>query len=139
MGRGGAGFPEQASYDAAAKSPAPQPVRRDRGKKAGGTAGGHASASLGYIGHNTKIKRIMRIQVKLFAILRDQAGQSETSLELPEGATVQQARKRLIQTLPAIASYMDRVAFAINFSYARPESVLHDGDELAVLPPVSGG
>lgn len=81
----------------------------------------------------------MRIRVKLFAILRDQAGQSETSLELPEGATVQQARKRLMESLPAIASYMDRVAFAINLSYARPESVLHDGDELAVLPPVSGG
>jgi len=81
----------------------------------------------------------MRIRVKLFAILRDQAGQSEASLELPEGATVQLARQRLIQTLPAIAPYMDRVAFAINLSYARPESVLHDGDELAVLPPVSGG
>ena len=81
----------------------------------------------------------MRIRVKLFAILRDQAGQSETSLELPEGATVQQARKNLMKSLPAIASYMDRVAFAINLSYARPESVLHDGDELAVLPPVSGG
>ena len=81
----------------------------------------------------------MRIRVKLFAILRDQAGQSEASLELPEGATVQQARKDLMESLPAIASYMDRVAFAINLSYARPESVLHDGDELAVLPPVSGG
>lgn len=81
----------------------------------------------------------MRIKVKLFAILRDQAGQSETSLELPEGATVQQARKHLMQSLPAIASYMDRVAFAINLSYARTDSVLHDGDELAVLPPVSGG
>ena len=81
----------------------------------------------------------MRIRIKLFAILRDRAGQSETSLELPEGATVQQARKDLMESLPAIASYMDRVAFAINLSYARPESVLHDGDELAVLPPVSGG
>lgn len=81
----------------------------------------------------------MRIQVKLFAILREQAGQSETSLELPEGATVQIARKQLIQSLPAIASSMDRVAFAINLDYARPESILHDGDELAVLPPVSGG
>ncbi len=81
----------------------------------------------------------MRIQVKLFAILRDQAGQSETSLELPEGATVQQARKQLMEAMPTIASYMDRVAFAINLSYARPESILHDGDELAVLPPVSGG
>jgi len=81
----------------------------------------------------------MQIRVKLFAILRDQAGQSETSLELHEGATVQQARKHLMESLPAIAPYMDRVAFAINLSYARPESVLHDGDELAVLPPVSGG
>ena len=52
---------------------------------------------------------------------------------------MQQARNCLIESLPAIASYMDRVAFAINLSYARPESVLHDGDELAVLPPVSGG
>lgn len=81
----------------------------------------------------------MRIQVKLFAILRDQAGRSETVLELPEGATVQHARKQLIQSLPAIATYMDRVAYAINLSYARPENILHDGDELAVLPPVSGG
>lgn len=84
-------------------------------------------------------KSIMQIKVKLFAILRDQAGRSETSVELPDGATVQQAGKHLIESLPAIASYMDRVAFAINLSYARPETVLHDGDELAVLPPVSGG
>ncbi|HEX5242281.1 MAG TPA: MoaD/ThiS family protein [Tepidisphaeraceae bacterium] len=81
----------------------------------------------------------MRIQVKLFAILRDQADRSETTLDLPEGATVQQARGRLIESVPAIASYMDHVAFAINLSYALPDSVLHDGDELAVLPPVSGG
>lgn len=81
----------------------------------------------------------VRIQVKLFASLRDRAGISELTLELPAGATVREAAEALQTRLPAIAGYRASVAYAVNRSYAQPGCVLNDGDELAVIPPVSGG
>jgi len=83
----------------------------------------------------------MQITVKLFAILRDQAGVSELYLELCEGATIDQARTVLVEKLPAISQWLHagRIAYAVNRSYAKPETVLQDGDELALIPPVSGG
>jgi len=83
----------------------------------------------------------MQITVKLFAILRDQAGVSELYMELSEGATINQARQILLQKLPPIKDWLHagRIAYAVNRSYAKPETVLQDGDELALIPPVSGG
>ena len=81
----------------------------------------------------------MRISVKLFAVLRERAGTGELTLELPEGATVASATSSLIHRLPAIASFAPRVAYAVNQEYVRAETRLKDGDELALIPPVSGG
>jgi len=81
----------------------------------------------------------MRIRVMLFAVLREAAGAAETALDLPEQATAAQAAAALLEQFPTLRPYIPRVAFAINRSYCRPDSALKDGDELALIPPVSGG
>ncbi len=81
----------------------------------------------------------MQVRVRLFAVLRDLAGVAECTLELPAGATVSTARAPLLQRLPALRQHLGRCAYAVNRTYARPETTLHDGDELALIPPVSGG
>lgn len=81
----------------------------------------------------------MTISIKLFAILRERAGASELEIKLAEPATIGAARDALAERIPAIRAYLPRVAWAVNRSYVPIETELHDGDELAVIPPVSGG
>ena len=81
----------------------------------------------------------MRIRVRLFAIQREIAGAREVPLELADGGTVEDAWRALIERYPALASGRSFVRFARNADYAEPGTLLADGDELAVIPPVSGG
>jgi len=81
----------------------------------------------------------MRVTVKLFAVLRERAGLAELPLDLPDGHNVAGASKQLAQRLPAIRDLLPRVAFAVNCEYVPTSTVLNDGDELAIIPPVSGG
>ena len=81
----------------------------------------------------------MRVRVKLFAIVKERAGVGELSLNLPERADVAAAAVALKEKVPAVAGFLDRSAFAVNREYVEAATVLHDGDELAVIPPVSGG
>ena len=81
----------------------------------------------------------MKIRVKLFAILRERAGTGEIMLDLPDGATVRSAADSLSTQLPSIREHARHVAFAVNREYASADAPLKDGDELAVIPPVSGG
>ena len=81
----------------------------------------------------------MHIRVKLFAVLRDRAGAAELGLEIPAGETVEGAARAVAQRFPEVAPFLPRVAYAVNESYAKPDVVLNDGDELALIPPVSGG
>jgi molybdopterin converting factor subunit 1 len=79
------------------------------------------------------------IHVRLFAVLREKAGTSEFPLQLPEGSTVADAQGPLLERAPALREHIGRVAYAVNRSYVKPETRLNDGDELALIPPVSGG
>jgi molybdopterin converting factor small subunit len=81
----------------------------------------------------------MTITVKLFAILRDKAGLSELPLILPEGASVSTAIESLLRQYPDLRPFANRIAFAVNLSRVPASASLHHGDELALLPPVSGG
>jgi molybdopterin converting factor subunit 1 len=81
----------------------------------------------------------MRIHVRFFALLRDKAGTSQAELELSGGATVGAAVAEIAKHYPMLASPLRTAACAVNRSYARPDIVLNDGDELALIPPVSGG
>src|ERR1700760_3261113 len=78
--------------------------------------------------------QIVEITVKLFAMLRERAGASEVTLELPEGARVRDA----IESLADVTAGMP-VVMAVNREYASGEDVLSADDELALVPPVSGG
>ena len=81
----------------------------------------------------------MRVIVKLFAVLRERAGIGELLLELPAGATAQSAAAALAERTPALRQFLGRCAFAVNRSYVPSSATLNDGDELAIIPPVSGG
>lgn len=79
------------------------------------------------------------MNVRLFARLRDLAGASELEREIPEGATVRAVWTVLVGDFPALAPYAGSMSCAINADYARMDALVHDGDEVAFLPPVSGG
>jgi molybdopterin synthase catalytic subunit len=81
----------------------------------------------------------MTIKLKFFAILHDLAGVREATLELPEGATVSIASAAIALQFPSLEKYLPRVAYAVNQEYRDRETVLRDGDEIALIPPVSGG
>jgi molybdopterin converting factor subunit 1 len=79
------------------------------------------------------------ITVKLFAVLRDVAGTPEVSLPLPEGSTAADAGEAIARRFPAVGPRLRALAYAVNRAYAPATTVLQDGDELALIPPVSGG
>jgi molybdopterin converting factor subunit 1 len=76
----------------------------------------------------------MEVTVRLFAMLRERAGAGEVTLELPEGARVEDA----LAQLGGLADGLPLV-MAVNREYAPADQVLDPGDELALIPPVSGG
>lgn len=81
----------------------------------------------------------MKVNIQLFAVLRDRAGVSKLELPLPEGATVGVAVERLMERYPTIRDATPKISFAVNRDYANAETRLYDGDDLALIPPVSGG
>ncbi len=80
----------------------------------------------------------MKITVKLFAIGRDLVGKNEVELTLPDDAVIQQALDQLYADYPKF-SKLTTFMIAINMEYADKNTRLNDGDELAIIPPVSGG
>ena len=81
----------------------------------------------------------MRITVRLFANLRELTGVSETAIDVPDSASAGEASAVLAARFPKIASLLPRCAYAVNREYAPKSTLLNDGDELALIPPVSGG
>lgn len=81
----------------------------------------------------------MRVTVRLFARLRDIAGASDLARELPEEATADTVWRLLADEHPELAAYRGAVSVAVNAEYARMDARIADGDEIAFLPPVSGG
>ena len=81
----------------------------------------------------------MRVKVRLFARLRDLAGASELVRDVPSPATVQTVWDGLVAELPALLEYERTISVAVNAEYARMAADVSDGDEVAFLPPVSGG
>jgi len=81
----------------------------------------------------------MRIRVRLFAIQRELAGTREVPIELASGATISDAWNAVVARFPALAPGREYIRFARNAAYAPASTELADGDELALIPPVSGG
>jgi molybdopterin converting factor subunit 1 len=81
----------------------------------------------------------MRVTVRLFARLRDIAGGGEFARDIPPGATIGAVWRDLTGEYPDLGPYERSISSALNADYARMDEVLHEGDEVAFLPPVSGG
>ena len=81
----------------------------------------------------------MHVTIRLFARLRELAGSGELARDVTEGATASDAWGLLVREFPAMAEYSRNVACAVNEEYAQLSTPLRNGDEIAFLPPVSGG
>lgn len=81
----------------------------------------------------------MRVTVQLFARLRELAGRREWTCDLPDGARVADVWRALAGAFPDVAALESAVSAAVNADFASMSSRVHDGDEVAFLPPVSGG
>lgn len=81
----------------------------------------------------------MKINVRYFAGHRDITGQREEQIELDTGATIADLWGVLIERYPRLAPYRGRMLYAVNQDFGTLTTELHDGDEIAFIPPVSGG
>jgi molybdopterin converting factor subunit 1 len=81
----------------------------------------------------------MRITVQLFARLRELAGRSELDLTVPDGASVADIWKTLASAHPALVPLGSAVSAAVNAEFASFATTVREGDDVAFLPPVSGG
>ena len=81
----------------------------------------------------------MSVRIRYFAALREATGRDEEPLDLPSEATSATVRALLAERYPALANVLPRCAVALNRSYVSADTTLHDGDELAFIPPLGGG
>ncbi len=81
----------------------------------------------------------INVTVKLFAAYQEAYGVPEIVLALPTGATVAEVRDLLIQEHPELERWRDLTRFGVNLQFVEPYTVLQPGDEVVLIPPVSGG
>src|SRR5690606_27219033 len=81
----------------------------------------------------------VQVTVRTFAALAEAVGQRTLTLDLPPDATVQEAWRQLVAVCPPIERFERRLLVAVNLSYATWQTRLAEGDEVAFMPPVSGG
>lgn len=81
----------------------------------------------------------MNVRVRLFASFREAVGSSTLAWDAPDGARVSEVVAALRDTYPALGPAVGQAMLAVNQEYVGPDLTLRDGDELALIPPVSGG
>jgi MoaE-MoaD fusion protein len=81
----------------------------------------------------------MKVRVLFFATAREAAGTPEAEVVLPEGAKLSQAREEIARRFPALKERLLHFRFAIDREFSPLDAALHEGAEVAVIPPVSGG
>lgn len=81
----------------------------------------------------------MRVRVRFFASHREQVGTGRYELDLPSESTVGDLLRRVLEAHPALLPLIGIARVAVNREYAPATTVLHDGDEVAIIPPVAGG
>ena len=79
------------------------------------------------------------ITVKLFAAFGEAYGVSELTLEFPPDTPVSQVLESSIAQHPQLEQWRDRTRFGLNMEFVSPDTILQDGDEVVLIPPVSGG
>lgn len=81
----------------------------------------------------------MKVHVKFFAMVREKVGQDEMELELPPHSTTHHFWETLLRRYPALEPYQHQSRLAVNRTYIQGDHPLSDGDEITIIPPVSGG
>lgn len=81
----------------------------------------------------------MKVRVKFFAALHDMTGRRELNLEVRDGLTVGELHRDLCARFPRLAAYSGSLLYSVNADYVPADYPLGDGDEVAFIPPVSGG
>ncbi|MCH2185794.1 MoaD/ThiS family protein, partial [Myxococcota bacterium] len=81
----------------------------------------------------------MRVGVRLFGALREEAGKDRLDLEMPQGACAGDVRKQVAERLTTAAEFGARLRISVNLEFTSEAHVLGAGDEVALLPPVAGG
>src|SRR3974390_2959839 len=81
----------------------------------------------------------MRVKVQYFGVLQDFFGQESEWIGVADGTSLADLYEVLRQETPKFAEFQHSIALAVNYEYSGPEVILKDGDEVALIPPVSGG
>ena len=82
---------------------------------------------------------MITIQMRYFAFVREQLGKSKETIELVDGSTVEQALDFALAQSPRVSNARSAMMVMVNQVYQPSDHVLSDGDEVAIIPPVSGG
>lgn len=85
-----------------------------------------------------EVKNIMLVNILLFGITKDLVGKQRLQMQLPDSTTIADFKKFLHDAYPELIE-LNSIAIAVNSEYATDEIILHSNDEIALIPPVSGG
>ena len=81
----------------------------------------------------------MQVRILFFGMLKDLVGRNREEIELPEGSSVAEVLAHYESQVPGLKKWFSSVALAVNQQYVGPNTKLRAGDEIALMPPVSGG
>lgn len=81
----------------------------------------------------------MNVQVRFFSVARDLVGADERTVTLPEGSKASSVVEVLGEEFPPLLDWRRSIRIAVNMEYVQNERILREGDEVALIPPVSGG
>lgn len=82
---------------------------------------------------------MISITLKLFAVYQDVLGCPEMIMELPEGITIGELCDRICHQHPELKKWQDLTRFGVNLQFVAADTTLNNGDEVVLIPPVSGG
>lgn len=82
---------------------------------------------------------VITVTVKLFAIYQEVYGVNELIWDFPDGTTVKSVCDRLIAEHPKLSKWREITRFGVNLQFVAPDTILQNGDEVVLIPPVNGG
>jgi molybdopterin converting factor subunit 1 len=80
-----------------------------------------------------------KIKVRLFAVLKEAVGKKEIIIAVPSGVTLKMLKNKILQEYPALNSFSNKFILSVNLKVATDDTIITPSDEIAILPPVSGG
>ncbi|OIP78105.1 MAG: molybdopterin synthase sulfur carrier subunit [Oscillatoriales cyanobacterium CG2_30_44_21] len=85
------------------------------------------------------MNQTIQVTVKLFAIFQETLAKDQIQIDMPSGASVLEVFEYLADRHPSLEKWRSLTRYAINLSFVEPQTTLQSGDEVALIPPVSGG